>query len=284
MKASVFPYIALIAGAAVLAKEKSSNPDKVDQLFPEQNPSSTLGSPSASKPDVKQWEVYPIDLEHARPFPEPKPKTVTDMAGVKFKPHLHVSEGCFSFPAVNAAGKTNEGLTIEDGMADIKCKGPKYGSQTFGRGTWHRDRWAMMFAWHFPTYNRKYENYDWEHVVVWLRNPAGENQTLEAVSIWDDVQRVYTKAVPPAREFMAGSSVKVELGKDGLRRKLRLSRLDSQFQPQLIMWDQLPEKARHALDTVVWNQMPMPLSDSRFTLALENAWPFAPAPLPDDSA
>ena len=280
MKASVFPYIALIAGAAVLAKEKSSNPDTAEQLFPEGNDHSTLGSPPASTPEVKQWEVYPIDLNHAKPFPEPKAKTVDDKAGVKFKPHLQVSEGCFSFPAVNAAGETNDGLMIEDGMADIKCKGPKDGSQIYGRVTWHREKYAIMYAWNFPTYDRRYVPYDWEHVVVWINNPDVANPKIEAVSIWDNLERAYTKAVPPAPEFMAGSSVKVELGKDGLRRKLRLSRLDSQFQPKLIMWDQLPEKARQALDTVVWDQLRMPLSDSRLTLALENAWPFAAAPRP----
>lgn len=232
-----------------------------------------------------------IGLDQVLPFPEPEAKTISDKAAVKFKPQIHVSEGCQSYPAVNAAGDTTDGLKIE-GLADGKCKGSTHGSQVYVRSTWHRGKWATMYAWHFPTYTADFERYDWEHVVLWLDNPAVANQTLEAVSIWDELYHEYSRAVPPERRFINGSSLKLDMVKTGPRLNISLSTLDGQFQP-LIMWDQMPNKSRSALDTVKWHAWTMPLSDSRFTVALENAWPFAPVeapppvglpPLSDDGA
>ena len=160
------------------------------------------------------------------------------------------------------------------------ARGGEKGSQVYGRATWHREKWVVMYVWHFPRYHVDIYPADWEHVVLWLNNPAVANQTLEAVSVWEDEKGVYEKAVPPEAKFMDGSRIKLEMGKAEYSRSLRLTHLAGQSQP-LIMWDQLSDNIQRALTSADWGiDIPMPLSDSRFTLALENAWPFAPVAQP----
>ena len=227
------------------------------------------------------WKEKTVELKRVRPFRQPESMALIDLVGVMFKPQVYVSEGCNSYPAVNSAGETTSGRSLE-GTTDIRCKKSKHYSQVYGRCTWHRNKWAIMYAWHFPRYEPNALRHDWEHVVVWLDNPAAPNRTLEAVSVWDDEKREYTKAVPPESEFVDGSSVKLELEKGVSTRTLRLTSRPGQFQ-SLVTWDQLPNNTRRALNAVVWGTMRMPLSESRFTFTLDNAWPFdsvAPPPPP----
>ena len=154
--------------------------------------------------------------------------------------------------------------------------GAETASQVYGRSCWFKDKWAIMYVWNFPTYTGNDFRSDWEHIVVWLDNPAFENQTLEAVSVWDQAYKTHEDAVPPEPKYMDGSSVKIELGRFMAFRKLSLTELAGQFQ-DLIMWDQLSENLQHALDSAPWGtRQIMPLSDSRFKRALSFAWPFDP--------
>ncbi|CAI5726955.1 unnamed protein product [Hyaloperonospora brassicae] len=219
--------------------------------------------------------VKSVALDQVQPFPQPEPRSISEKAAVKFKPQLLVSEGCQSFPAVNAAGATTAGLKIK-GISDGLCKESKSESQVYGRPTWHRGIWVIIYAWNFPSYRYKDDRFDWEHVVVWLNNPAVANQTIKAVSVWEDKDRTYAKVRSPDAKFMDGTSVKLELGKSGNTRKLGLTELAGESQP-LIMWDQLSEDVHYSLESVNWGlAKPPPICDTRYMLALENAWPFAP--------
>ncbi|CAI5726016.1 unnamed protein product [Hyaloperonospora brassicae] len=253
MKTGVVLYGALLAAAVVFADEKKPN------------------------------EKKSIALDQVRHIPQPEARSISEKAAVKFKPQILVSEGCHSFPAVNAEGETTVGMKI-NGTSDSTCKGAETASQIYGRSCWYQDKWAIMYVWNFPTYTGQDFRSDWEHVVVWLDNPALENPKLEAVSVWDQAYKTHEDAVPPEAKYMDGSSVKIELGKFMAFRKLGLTQLAGQSQ-DLIMWDQLSEKLKHALDSAPWGtRQIMPLSDSRFERALYFAWPFGPAkraPPPD---
>ena len=123
MQIGVVVYGALFAAAVVLAQVAHSAP------------------PPAPAP----WKKRQIKHDQVQPFPQPEPKTVSEKAAVKFKPQLHISDGCHSYPAVNAAGETSGGLE-PSGDDDGKCKGSGYGSQVYGRSAWHQDIWAMKFV------------------------------------------------------------------------------------------------------------------------------------------
>lgn len=48
-----------------------------------------------------------IAYDKVAPIAQPEAVTISEKAGVKFKPQLFVDGGCTSFPAVNAAGETS---------------------------------------------------------------------------------------------------------------------------------------------------------------------------------
>lgn len=214
------------------------------------------------------WMKKAIDHDKVQPFAQPEPTTISDKAAVKFKPQLHISHGCHSYPAVNEVGEVSAGLK-GSGRADGMCKGSKHGSQVYGRSAWHKDKWAIMYTWYFPKdVMEKPGRHDWEYVVLWLDNPAVDNQMILPVS------RLFH--VPLGPEFMDGPSTKLNYGDYDERHMLTLTHSAGEFQP-LIMWDQLPEKARESLNKAIWNhRSTMPISDARFTDAVDADWPFPP--------
>ncbi|KAE8908860.1 hypothetical protein PF005_g21422 [Phytophthora fragariae] len=101
--------------------------------------SATLSSVGAAK----------INHDKVQPFTQPQPVTVSEKATVKFKPNLKVAGWCRPYPAVNAAGETSGGLQAS-GELDGGCRGSALVSQVYGRAVWHKDLWAIMYAWYFP--------------------------------------------------------------------------------------------------------------------------------------
>lgn len=105
------------------------------------------------------------------PFPEILPTTAENSVALKFKPQLHISSGCYPYPAVDADGNTNAGLGIT--KVFTACKGSPLGSQVYGRMLEYKGVVGIMYAWYFP---RDFmispvwvgHRHDWEHAIVWL--------------------------------------------------------------------------------------------------------------------
>ncbi|GMF20173.1 unnamed protein product [Phytophthora lilii] len=93
-------------------------------------------------------DVESIDHDKVQPFTQPEPITISEKSGVKFEPVVFINDGCASYPAVNAAGEITGGLKGTKGASD--CTDPPFGTQTYGRASWHNDKYAIMFAWYFP--------------------------------------------------------------------------------------------------------------------------------------
>uniref|UniRef100_K3X208 Uncharacterized protein n=1 Tax=Globisporangium ultimum (strain ATCC 200006 / CBS 805.95 / DAOM BR144) TaxID=431595 RepID=K3X208_GLOUD len=51
-----------------------------------------------------------ISHDQVVPFAEPTPSSISEKAAIKFKPQIHISNGCHPYPAVDAAGNTSGGL------------------------------------------------------------------------------------------------------------------------------------------------------------------------------
>uniref|UniRef100_M4BM61 Uncharacterized protein n=1 Tax=Hyaloperonospora arabidopsidis (strain Emoy2) TaxID=559515 RepID=M4BM61_HYAAE len=97
-----------------------------------------------------------------------------------------------------------------------------------------------------------------EHVIVWIDDPArGENLTILAVTPWGN--GCYLQLVPPEPKYVDGDSVKLLYDKKYYVEYHYLSptREPGEFQP-LIMWEQLTDAARTALETVDWGKDRMP--------------------------
>ncbi|GMF45460.1 unnamed protein product [Phytophthora fragariaefolia] len=160
-------------------------------------------------PDSGPWETKWISHDQVKPFPQPEPVTISEKAAVKFKPQIHITNGCHPYPAVNEAGETGGGLKTK-GAPSAGCKGSGWGSQVYGRSTWYRGVWAITYSWYFPKDSPSSglgHRHDWEHVIVWIDNPDLENPKILAVtpSAYDG----YSKQVPPKADCVDGTSVKV---------------------------------------------------------------------------
>ncbi|RLN51801.1 hypothetical protein BBJ29_002455 [Phytophthora kernoviae] len=193
-------------------------------------------------------EADVISHDQVVPFAQPEATTISEKAAVKFKPQIHVTNGCHPYPAVNSAGDTSGGLK-PTGAPSGSCKGSGYGSQVYGRSTWYSGRWAIMYSWYFPKDSPSTglgHRHDWEHVVVWIDNPDVENPTILGVS--PSAHSGYSKYVPPSSDTVDGTSVKVNYESHWpINHALDSTSKSGDFQ-DLIMWDQMTDAARTALE------------------------------------
>lgn len=264
MKSGVFVYAALFAATVVQAHDASQ--DTLKNVSPASNPEST--------PDVVKRMLKSIKHSDVKAFPQPPPRSVSEIAGVKFKPELHITNGCHSYPFVNAAGEIGGGLD-NTGPSDGMCKGSGHGSQVYGRSAWYKNKWAIMYLFYFPKDSPSPligVRHGFEQAIVWLENPASSNSVL-AVSLTEGLK--YSKKVGPDAKFFNGRSVKLSYERAGPLRShvLKLTEKAGDSLP-LIMWDQLPKVARDAVNAFEYDWEKAPISDSAFVDELKKAWPF----------
>ncbi|ETP32175.1 hypothetical protein F442_19049 [Phytophthora nicotianae P10297] len=260
--------------------------------------------------------VSPTTISHdsVQPFVQPDPVTISEKTAVKFKPQLHVEKGCVPFPAVNAAGEITEGL--KGWIWSEDCSVAPLGSQMYGRSTWFQDKWAMVYAWYFPTGfaagGAEIRHY-WSSMVMWIDNPALETPKILGASLSQQLleprgyllgfltpQRKdpYDKyiSIPPVSfvgaqpvssrrisrwrveyTYSGGSNVSTKVShryaNKGDWLALVFSAREGQYH-DLIMWDQLTDEARAALNSVDFGESKVPFNDQNFQSTLEKAYPF----------
>ncbi|KUF96972.1 hypothetical protein AM588_10006617 [Phytophthora nicotianae] len=254
-----------------------------------------------------------IDHDKVQPFAQPVPVTIAEKAAVMFKPQLHISQGCVSFPAVNAAGEISGGLK---GTKNTEgCTEAPLGSQVYGRAKWYQDKWAMVFAWYFPKSFWSFEAVDrhyWASMVLWLDNPALSAPKIIGASLQQQLLKkrgflgfMFTE---PREPYFKQTSIdimsyvgaqRIRLNPIGYRRwsynftpgsnvstrvthtywnsfeylALHFSETDGQFQ-DLIMWEQLTDEARLALNSADFGESKVPFNDENIEETLELAWAF----------
>ncbi|GMF17095.1 unnamed protein product [Phytophthora fragariaefolia] len=231
-----------------------------------------------------------IDHDKVQPFPQPNPVTISEKAAVKFKPSVDIDGVCHPYPAVNAAGETNAGLK-PSGKPTGDCKGSSLGSQVYGRAGWHKDLWAIMYAWYFPkqTYEGIWSTtgtrHKWVAAVVWLDNPDFEKPKILAVStigvsgVYDirkndgtQICNYRGRCSPPFGEYINDTSPMLWYGQGDEATGLAMTtaRGNGEFQ-DLIMWEQLTEEARTGLSNA---DFAPPFVEQAFLPNLESARPF----------
>ncbi|KAE9032048.1 hypothetical protein PR003_g11300 [Phytophthora rubi] len=196
--------------------------------------------------------------------------TVSEKAAVKFKPSLKIGV-CHPYPTVNAAGETSGGLKAS-GEIDGKCKGSGLGSQVYGRSAWHKNMWAIMYAWYFPKaayyelYDAEGHRHNWASAVVWLDNPALEKPKILAVSAatTNGEYRIEKggppscgrwSCNPPFTDYFNDSSAMLEYGTGSSAVTLTLTIARFGELQDLVMWEQLTEEARGALSEDDFGEM-----------------------------
>lgn len=211
-----------------------------------------------------------IDHDQVQPFAQPEPVTISEKAAVKFRPQLHITNGCHPYPAVNSAGDTSGGLKPTGAPS-----GSGYGSQVYGRSTWYNGVWAIMYSWYFPKdlpSTGLGHRHDWEHVVVWINNPDVEIPTILGVS--PSAHSGYSKYTPPSAATIDGTSAKVNYQSHWpINHALDSTSESGDFQ-DLLVWDQLTDAARTALQDTDFGDANVPMKNDNFLTKLGNAWPF----------
>ncbi|GMF12889.1 unnamed protein product [Phytophthora lilii] len=184
-----------------------------------------------------------INHDQVQPFAQPEPTTDSEKTAIKYKPQLHISDGCHPYPAVQANGSVSAGLKWA-GWADGDCKGSGLGSQVYSRSDWFRGKWAIMYAWYFskgrqPIFFRLGHRHFWSYAIVWLDSDKPHNSTILGVS----VSFKWTTSVKP-KYVIDGTTIKFDSFFDVFGYKFTEKSGEIQ---DLITWEQLTDKARTAL-------------------------------------
>nr|AEZ06575.1 Nep1-like protein [Hyaloperonospora arabidopsidis] len=227
-----------------------------------------------SSPDGCGTERIPH--HEVKAFAQPEPVTISEKAAVRLNPTLLVTYGCQPYPAVNEFGQTSGGLK-PTGDHNGHCKGSGHGSQVYARSAWFGDKWAIMFAYYFPKSQPRRSvsvRHSWEFAVVWIANPEAPEKTLALTT--RSFAYGYFKYTSFDASEMDGERVKLRYWQHAdSDLYLELTSLDGGVTRPLIMWEQLPEKARCALNEATWNGgFKCPLSDEAFEPLLNASWPF----------
>ncbi|OWZ19526.1 Necrosis inducing protein NPP1 [Phytophthora megakarya] len=237
-------------------------------------PAPTPPPTPAPTPDPGPWITKTIGHDEVKPFAQPEPVTISEKAGVKFKPQIQIRTGCVPYPAVNDVGETSGGLQTS-GSSKGGCRGSGHGSQVYGRGTWIDGYWAIMYAWYFPKdspSSRMGHRHDWEHAIVFLDNPDVPEPKIMACSV--SSHSGYYKYNPCPPWVIDGTSLKVRYKHAWPKNHdLDVTGDAGTFQ-DLIMWDQLTDDARRALNSVSFGKANTPFNDGTFPHKLKRAWPF----------
>ncbi|RAW34408.1 hypothetical protein PC110_g9305 [Phytophthora cactorum] len=231
-------------------------------------------APGAPTPAPTPWVEKIIDHDAVVPFKQPEPVTIFEKAAIKFKPQLHITNGCHAYPAVNVGGQTSGGLKTK-GAPSAGCKGSGWGSQVYGRSSWYNGVWAIMYSWYFPKDSPSTglgHRHDWEHVIVWIDNPEIAEPKILAVT--PSAHSGYSAQVPPDANKVEGTSVKVKyLSKWPINHALESTGEGGDYQ-DLIMWGQMTDAAREGLSRTSFGDANVPMNDGNFESKLGRAWPF----------
>ncbi|CAH0486626.1 unnamed protein product [Peronospora farinosa] len=239
-------------------------------VTPDSIPPPPAPAPTPKCEHVVKW----IDHDKIKPFRQPDPVSVTELAALKFQPMIKISGGCHAYPMVTAEGETSSGLKTT-GATDGNCRGAQWGSQIYGRAAWYRKYFVIMYLLYFPKDSPTPgmgHRHDFEEVHIYINNPAEANPTVLAVAA--SAHGKFEKHAPPHPSIMNGTHAKIRyFSQWPLNHQLEATTEEGGFQ-ELIMWHQLPEKARCALNTVYWGKANNPMRDENFWKRLEKSFPF----------
>ncbi|KAG2519482.1 hypothetical protein JM16_007061 [Phytophthora kernoviae] len=137
-----------------------------------------------------------------------------------------------------------------------------------------------MYAWYFPKgFQGDFSSrrHDWASAVVWIDNPALDAPKLLGVSTSTSDSKYSKKVDVPDFVITNGSTVRLNHATSMAFGSAYLETTSSigEFQ-DLILWEQLTDAARTALDTVDFGDAKVPFIDANFAEKLEKAiFPFA---------
>ncbi|ETL86180.1 hypothetical protein L917_14375 [Phytophthora nicotianae] len=206
------------------------------------------------------------------PLPETEDSTNEYSLALQFKPQLLVDTGCHPYPAVDADGNTNAGLSL---VSLKSCQNPSLGSQIYARASVYEGSYAIMYAWYFPRDRRGAfgHRHAWEHAILWLDSTGGDDATIEAVSAEVDDGEYFTIEDPTEDMVDDETSVKFKYEEDAFSHYVNVTTEAGEFQ-DLVVWEDMPKAARTALNLNDFGEATVPFNEENFLDNLEGAYPF----------
>ncbi|OWY94769.1 Necrosis inducing protein NPP1 [Phytophthora megakarya] len=156
----------------------------------------------------------------------------------------------------------------------------------YGRSMWYQDKWAIVYAWYFPKNfwaGEAKKRHNWASMVVWIDNPAVETPKIIGASLSRQTLGPVVVGLVPFGERNDEPFQKMtqlpRMAFVGTRRNVfgwiipTFSDHDGIYH-DLIMWDQLTDAAREALNSADFEEAKVPFNDNNFEATLAAAWPF----------
>ncbi|TDH74132.1 hypothetical protein CCR75_007617 [Bremia lactucae] len=230
--------------------------------------------PTEPEKPPEEWKPHWIKHKDVKPFPELPPTTISEKAALMFKPQLKIITGCHPYPAVNEQGEVSGGLQAKGGQSS-GCKGSGHGSQVYGRSTWYRGIWVIMYSWYFPKDQPAPflgHRHDYEHVIIFLNNPAvQEPKVLGCSTSWHDGYDKYPEYIP---KYFDGTSVKIKYEHTFVLNHAVHVTEETGSKQDLVLWENMPDIVRLALNNTKFGAANVPMNDHNFINKIEEAWPW----------
>ncbi|KAK7061097.1 hypothetical protein VNI00_000833 [Paramarasmius palmivorus] len=188
----------------------------------------------------------------------------------RFQPQLHIGNGCYSYPAVDAQGNWSGGLK-PTGAPSAACKDTSKG-QTYVRSTSYKGKTAFVYAWYMPKDEISTgigHRHDWEGAVVFL-----DPKTRHIDGVAASAHGHWRKYPNPGGVNVDGTHVKLQYSAEPVINSHAIDLTDKGGDlPTLVDWGSMPAAARAAInDGSHWGDTNPPVADSHFDSSLSGAW------------
>lgn len=149
---------------------------------------------------------------------------------------------------------------------------------------WYEGKYAILYAWYFPngfSADWPVRRHDWASAVVWLDDPEAASPTVSGLS-YSTSDTKYDKEAPPSGDNACLASVNggpyvtmvLEHAIPYFLGPMYLRCSGGGGDYDLIMWEQLTDAARMALNTADFGEAEVPFNDVNFEKRLKKAWPY----------
>ncbi|CAN8106327.1 unnamed protein product [Discula destructiva] len=203
-------------------------------------------------------------------FPQTVPSGIIGKAYVAYQPLLYVFNGCVPFPAVDASGNKNAGLTPY-GFTNGHCSSNK--GQIYVRSAAWRGMYVLLYAWYFPkdeVVNLVGHRHDWEGVMVWLKDPS-VTTAANIAAVCPSQHGGWSCASVPALYNLLGTRPMMQyMSLPPLDHDLSSTDTVGSSQP-LIAWECLTAAAQYTLNHADFGAAVVSFKDSNFTTTINDA-------------
>ncbi|KAI0134645.1 necrosis inducing protein [Xylariales sp. AK1849] len=221
-----------------------------------------LAGPVQRRGTVGNDEIVGLD--------ETVPDTTAGVLYLKYKPFLYRVNGCDPYPAVDADGNTNEGLSPTGDPAG-DCTNST--GQIYARSETYNDTFAIMYSWYWPKDEPSElesllgvgHRHDWENVVVWL---SAESTDAAVLGVAASAHGDYSTETSPT---FSGDGVLIKYYTDGILDHSLGFTTDVGDQQPLVAWESLSTTIQDALNSTDWGAANVPFIDSAFESNLAKA-------------